>query len=291
MSAMPKDISLPDLPCALKHHLREGRIVPFLGAGASLTGPVPPPSATGLGEQLAAGSDFPIIANEPIDLARIASFYEARMGRPLLNGALRDQLAGQFEPGRVHQFLASVGERLLVITTNYDELLEQAFRAAGHDPHVVYHPFNDPDRAGVVLWHQPGTNPLDFKEIQPQDLTLPIGEAPVIYKMHGHRHGGDDTQDAYLVTEEDYVEFLAGMQVPPVVLRKLKNSSILFLGYGLRDWNVRVLLSNLRRVGRGFAWAVQQNPKMVDERLWQARNVQILRMELNAFVAQLEAMV
>ena len=263
--------------------------MPFLGAGASLTGPVPPLSAKGLGEELAAGSDFPISDNEPIDLARIASFYEARMGRPLLNGALRDQLEGPFEPGRIHRYLASVGERLLVITTNYDTLLEQAFRAAGHDPHVVYHPFNDPERAGVVLWRQPGTAWDDFEEIQPQDLTLPIGRAPVIYKMHGHRHGGDDAQDAYLITEEDYVEFLAGMQVPPVVLRKLKNSSILFLGYGLRDWNVRVLLSNLRRVGRGFAWAVQRDPEVVDERLWQARNVEVLRMEIDAFVDRLEA--
>ena len=66
------------------------------------------------------------------------------MGRALLNGEVRDQLAGPFEPGQVHHFLASVGARLLVITTNYDELLEQAFRAVGHDPHVVYHPFDDP---------------------------------------------------------------------------------------------------------------------------------------------------
>jgi hypothetical protein len=284
-------MSIAQLPTDLKHHLTEGRVVPFLGAGASLTGTVAPPSATGLGKELATGSDFPISDNDPIDLARIASYYEARMGRPLLNGALRDRLKGPFEPGRIHRYLATVGARLLVITTNYDTLLEQAFRAAGHDPHLVYHPFDDPDRAGVVLWHRPGAEPEVFEEIQPQDLNLPIGEEPVIYKMHGHRHRIDDTQDAYLITEEDYVEFLAGMQVPPVVLRKLKNSSILFLGYGLRDWNVRVLLSNLRRVGRGFAWAVQRDPvEVVDEHLWKARNVEILRMEIDAFVVQLEAM-
>jgi len=277
-------------PAALRHHLREGRIVPFLGPGASLTGPVPALSARRLAEELAAGSDFPISDYDPIDLPRIASFYEARMGRPLLNGALRDALAGPFEPGRIHRFLARVGERLLVITTNYDELLEQAFRAAGHDPHVVYHPFDDPDRAGVVLWHQPDTSEEHFEEILPEDLSLPIGRVPVIYKMLGHRHRGDDTQDAYLITEEDYVEFLAGMRVPPVVLRKLKNSSILFLGYGLRDWNARVLLRNLRRVGRGFAWAVERDPRVIDERLWHARNVEVLRIELDAFAAQLEAM-
>ena len=121
-------------------------------------------------------------------------------------------------------------------------------------------------------------------------MTLPIGKEPVIYKMHGNRHGAVETEDAYLITEEDYVEFLAGMQVPPVILRKLKNSSILFLGYGLRDWNVRVLLSSLNRVGRGFAWAVQRDPEEVDERLWQARKVEIVSMELDQFVERLEAM-
>ena len=284
------DTSPSVLPPHMKHHLEEGRIVPFLGAGASLTGPVTPASASELAKNLADGSGFPISNDEPLDLARIASYYSARLGRPLLNGELRKQLAGPFTPGRIHRYLADLGQSLLVITTNYDGLLEQAFREAGHDPHVVYHPFDDPDRAGVILWHKPGTNPEAFGEIEPQNLTLPIDKKPIIYKMHGHRHGGSEREDAYLITEEDYVEFLAEMQVPPVILRKLRNSSLLFLGYGLRDWNVRVLLRNLRQVGRGFAWAVQHDPEEVDERLWQARSVEILPMKIDQFVEQMEAL-
>lgn len=289
---MPNDAAQRKLPPDLKPQLALGRIVPFLGAGASRTASAAPPSAEALADKLAKGSRFPIGRNKPFDLPRIASFYQACLGRPVLNGRLRDEFEGPFEPGRIHTHLARIGERLLVITTNYDDLLEQAFRDAGHDPHVVYHPFDDPDRAGVVLWHQPGTDPGDFVEIQPDDLTLPIGKVPVIYKMHGHRHGEDESRDAYLITEEDYVGFLARLQqVPQVVRRKLKNSSLLFLGYGLHDWNVRVLLSELSRGDRGgFAWAVQRDPKKVDKRLWRARNVEIVRMEIDAFVEQLEAM-
>ena len=50
------------------------------------------------------------------------------------------------------------------------------------------------------------------------------------------------------------------------------------------------MLHKLRKVGRGFAWAVERNPRAIDKRLWQARNVEILPMEIDQFIEQLEAL-
>lgn len=271
----------------IRVQLIAGRIVPFIGSGASLTGEPAAPSAAELAARIAFRATFPDSHGTGLDLARVASFYDARFGRDPLNGALRAELGHDWQPGPIHRFLAEIGEKLLVVTTNYDDLLEQAFRDAGRAPHLVYHPYDDPDRKGVVLWQRPGED--DFEEIAPQDLVLPIGQEPIIYKMHGHCDEDDQKGESFLVTEEDYVGFLAEMPVPPSILRKLRKATILFLGYGLRDWNVRVLLHNFRSAGRGQAFAVQKAPDPVDALLWDARKVDIVEMELDAFVDALKA--
>ena len=53
------------------------------------------------------------------------------------------------------------------------------------------------------------------------------------------------------MTEDDYLLFLDAMcdpkLLPAAVRTALSESSLLFIGYRLADWNIRVLLQGLRR--------------------------------------------
>ena len=52
-----------------------------------------------------------------------------------------------------------------------------------------------------------------------------------------------------MVTEDDYIDYLAhgdvGGAIPVALAAKLRRSHFLFLGYGMRDWNLRLVLDRI----------------------------------------------
>ena len=71
--------------------------------------------------------------------------------------------------------------------------------------------------------------------------------------MHGNFDRADKTYDWFLITEEHYVDFLGRpetVQVPQMLATLMKKKNFLFLGYGLKDWNVRVMLRKLAHNAR-----------------------------------------
>jgi hypothetical protein len=68
--------------------------------------------------------------------------------------------------------------------------------------------------------------------------------------MHGSVDIENKDNDYFLITEEDYVDFLAsqgkGITIPQPLVEHLERQDdqlrFLFLGYGLQDWNFRVML-------------------------------------------------
>ena len=138
-----------------------------------------------------------------------------------------------YQPGPVHELLADVDAPMLIVTTNYDDLIERAFAARGKPFHVVQWT-DDPENAGSVLWWPPGAS--EPKPKQPNALPLIPGkkdEKTIIYKMHGtvnrryKMHGTVgrrcDRYNSFLITEEDYIEFLAGMTRRGAIPATFKN--------------------------------------------------------------------
>ena len=77
--------------------------------------------------------------------------------------------------------------------------------------------------------------------------------------------------------------------IPAALLAKLKNSHILFLGYDPRDWNMRVILRRIwqeRRLTKE-SWAVQSNPDELNQRFWMKRDVDMIDMGLEDYIAAL----
>jgi hypothetical protein len=291
---------------------RSGNVVPFVGAGASLVGRSTPneqwtlgcpflPSAAELAAYLAGESGFPSTDLQEIsDLAKVSSYCALRGGKRGLAAALRAVFCCQvgksnFKPGVLHRYVASVPCMQLIITTNYDDLLETAFRDAGTKFDLMVYPADNAAHSNEVMWQSyneerkfvlPDKLPVDFDHLT----------RTIIYKMHGSI-ADIESFDSFVITEEDYVSFLYRMTtrtaIPPLVLEFLADKSLLFLGYGLKDWNLRLIQQNLsgflaERARKRVAvpsWAIQKAPSAVDEELWKSRNVQIFSQDVEAFAA------
>lgn len=90
--------------------------------------------------------------------------------------------------------------------------------------------------------------------------------------------------------------------IPARLMVEFRKRRFLFLGYGLRDWNLRVMLRHLKSalaVTETSApptpdaredlrsWAIQRNPSELERALWHARKVNIYDMDIDAFVYKL----
>jgi hypothetical protein len=296
----------------IRDMLHSGLVIPFLGAGASLglrrtdVDTQPPamlPSGTALALMLANRVRPPFPSHETQDredLAKVASWYVATNDRKTLRMVLRDTLDGTYEASPLHTLIASVAAPLLIFTTNYDTLLEQAFIAAGKPYDLVIYPADRTETANAMLWWPHGA-----EEPQAQvacQLDIDLEQTTVIYKMHG-TIAKSRRWDNFVITEDDYVRFLVQLTnqaaVPPIFYEHLEDRNFLFLGYGLRDWNTRVVLHSLRLAwqrqtggdvtGGGLGWAIQRGPTELEQELWRSRGIRIFDVPLETFTRNLAA--
>jgi len=103
------------------------------------------------------------------------------------------------------------------------------------------------------------------------------------------------TDDSYVITENDYIDYLAYTnlsQIPMNIVTRMEQSHFLFLGYSLRDWNLRVILHRLSgNAGMAWtsnSWAVQPKPDKIDEKSWGRRGVELLDARLEDYIEQLK---
>jgi hypothetical protein len=329
---------MPDPPyLEIADSLREGNVVPFLGAGVNFgTRPLNTewndpdaeflPTAAELSGYLARRTRFPSQdLRERGDLAKVASYFVDTVARSTLRARLRHIFARTYQPASIHTYLAKIarkteaeikkgekpGTPLLMVTTNYDDLLERAFQHAGRPYDLVVYPTDSKDIAASVLWLPYGES--EPEAVLPNQLCIDLKTTNVIYKMHGSVDQRQKNMDSYVITEEDYIEFLSRMTtqsaVPAQFMRYFRERHFLFLGYGLADWNFRVLLRNLRNVLPAEAetndndksatvngidheevtsWAIQYRPSELEDALWRARKVRIFDKDIKEFVASLE---
>jgi SIR2-like domain len=276
--------------------LRSGNAIPFLGAAASRVvcsadDSVLLPSGAELASILADDANFPSDEErDRTDLAKVSSYYVDGSNR----GALRRKLHRVFADTRhrcndLHRFLAAVANNLMVVTTNYDTLLEQAFIELGKPYDVIVYPADNQEYGNGVLWWPHGANEprkLKSNQIDIEDLR----NKNLIYKIHGSVRLDADKWDSFVITEEDYVRFLSRMTnaVPAALREYFSKRAFLFLGYGLKDWNMRVLLKEVS-VSEITSWAILYKPSIFERKLWERRKVDIFNLKLEDFVATMRA--
>lgn len=293
--------------------LASGAAVPIIGPGICRSGrpadarwdPDAPrflPSGTELSACLADEGGFPS-PQERDQLAEVASYYEAFHTRDSLQLRLRELLAAA-SPTNVavpplYTFLATLHTPLLIITTNYDTLIEQVFRAA-QQPYdlVVYSELKELGNA--VLWWPHGA--LEPETVTPNELFIELDTKTVIFKMHGSIVPQASELDSFVITESDYVELLARIAsksaIPALFASHCRDRNLLFIGYSLRDWSFRTILQSLnrffaKRITAGDdeiqSWAIDERFSELELKFWQKRGVYPYEVGLDEFVRLLHA--
>lgn len=285
----------------IRDAITKGRVIPFLGSGASLGGRALGaqwkegegaylPTAAELAKYLAEKTGFPL--DEEPDLTKVAQYYDVVGGRYALNEELHGIFNCDYPLTSLHTFLADVTAPQLIVTTNYDDCIERAFNATDRAFNLVIHT-TDVSLGDKLLWWEHGKN--EPREISPNKLDIDLDSVTVIYKMHGAVDRRGPKRDQYVITEDDYIDFLARMTknkaIPAIFAEPFQTRHFLFLGYGLRDWNLRVVLNriekDLRRPKGIKSWAIQYNPSPLEQRFWQERGVEVFNKTLDEFVAGL----
>jgi len=256
----------------LANQVKKGQCILFLGAGVHAPPPddsvftYPPEHRPLLGGTLAKElasecryeQDFP---DEPVwDLQRVSLCFETNeaLGRAALINFLESRLVKGRKPSSALKMLASLPFKIIV-TTNYDRLFELALLQLGKDP-------------SVLAYDQDSRNPT------PDPSEDPTDDRPLLFKMHG---GLDLKQrDSIVITDEDYITFVQRMSdkdpfhpIPQTIRYRMSRWSILFLGYSLRDYNLRLLFRTLRlRIDSAnfpVSFSVDRKPDPLIVKVWQ----------------------
>lgn len=303
---------------------KEGKITPFLGAGASIADREGStwepghslPTGRELAAELARRGDYP---DTDYDLLRVSQYVEELD----LYDWLRALFNAQYRPSSVHCFLAKVAGRLreldtprqLIVTTNYDFALETAFDEAGEEYDVVWYEAKRNDPSHGKFWHRawrpPAERPPHKEPVEPELIEEPnkcvnrfsFDSRTVVLKVHGAVDPYDGTHDSFVIAEDHYIDYLSQGDIAEAIPLQLKlrmdRTNFLFLGYSLSDWNLRVFLNRIFRGRRVDAdsWAVQRRPDSeakvkIEAKLWKRRGeIEPLYAPLDKYIEKLEATV
>ena len=286
----------------IRDGLLKGRVIPLLGSGASIDETrgdatlIPGqgsylPSANELARHLAEKAGFP--EEEELRLTKVAQYYDVVGGRKALNDELHSIFDCDYPLTSVHTFLADIDAPLLIVTTNYDDCIERALKLKNRKYDLVIHTTDTAAGDHLLWWEDGKTEPM---KISPNKLDLGnLDDRTVVYKMHGAVDRIFAKRDQYVITEDDYIDFLSRMTknkaVPAIFAEPFQSRHFLFLGYALSDWNLRVVLNriekDLRRPKGIRSWAVQQNPSALEQRFWQERGVEVYNKPLDEFIREL----
>jgi hypothetical protein len=316
----PGDIPYADIAYELLH----GRVVPFIGAGVNRTQRPEGakwdedcaflPDGGELAGYLASRFEFepPLDGDRP-DLLRTAQYAAVVQDPRKLYDALSDVFHHDVEPTEVHRFIARAQRTLrdkgkscqVIVTSNYDDLMERALQEQHEAFDVVWYQARTKHKLRGRYFHRRWDSAQGgFETAKSVPVRSPtswagadLAQRATVLKVHGaiDRHVPDG--DSYVITEDDYIEYMTAgdvlRQIPSVLLQPMRTGRLLFLGYSLKDWNLRVFFRGIVE-GQELEtnwWAVQTDVTDHERRMWStaAERVRLFDQPLGEFVARLRA--
>jgi hypothetical protein len=234
-----------------------------------------PPIGKGLARELSSDPDYQkrFPKDDVSNLAAVAQTYESLHQRKALVDRVRELVENDKEPSPVLRALAEM-DFPVIVTTNYDTLFQKALGLAGKVPFLSTYQCNEGSPMPVPV----------------RDMTMtPTAREPFLYKMHGDIQTGD----SLVLTDEDYIQFILRMRdqhplnsIPNAVMEAIKVAPTLFVGYCLRDYNLRVLLKRLRQIDPGNvppAYSIDLSPDPIIWDVWSARRRYVNFVTLNVW--------
>lgn len=247
---------------ALIRSIRRGQCTPILGPGLfePLLG-----SEREIARRWAETYHYPMAPHERESLPQVSQYLAINQDRAFPYDELHDYLVGEIQAryagslpvnlrqGRpsLDKLIEAVGSKWselfawepysalaqlplpIYITTSPSSLLENALQKRGKDPQVVLCPWNE---------HVEQLQTVFDREAE----YFPSAERPLVFHLFGRL----DEPDSIVLTEDDYFDFLIGFTgnkeiIPSAIRRALADTSLLFLGFQMDDWNFRVLFRSI----------------------------------------------
>lgn len=222
------------LPKDLEDVLKEGNCGLFIGAGVSMDPPSSLPNWKSVllhlidkAETKKLKTDMISTLKEEIDNSNflaVAEYLHSYLGVDFTN-FLYDIFNGEsLVPNENHKIITQI-DCPIIITTNYDKLLENAFVAQGINPLVT-----TADNNAVL---QKLDNPKARKKL---------------FKIHGTI----DNPNNLVLSDKTYTNLLMNEQFSLIVKSYLHRYSFAFIGYSLKDPDILLFLKNLKYIFDDF---------------------------------------
>lgn len=271
--------------------LLAGRLVPVLA------------STVDLAPGLAARFGYP--SGEVLETARVSQYAATLRGYGPLHDELRAVVESQAAPTEVHRFFAALPPMLrerglphqLLVTTDYDGGLERAFAEAGEEVDVVAYLASGLARGKFCHIAADGSaHSIDVPGDYATELSLE--RRTVIVRVRGRADfSAGRESESFVVTEDDHLDYLRRADVagglPVGLAATLRRSHFLFLGYAVRDWCLRLVLSRVcTETPLAYrSWAVAPQPGPTEDELWQAVGVDLMRSPLESYLGALSRVI
>lgn len=272
------------VPVELKRLYRQGRLIPFIGAGVSQSVEWEKDGLPkrGLPWQELVNGALKMLGFEDPDLLRvrgtdlqILEYFRIKKNglAPLTNWLYAEMEAPDeaLKASKIHRRLAELTECEIYYTTNFDDFLERSFNLYGRSCNVVAieaHMGTKKDVCEIVKFHG------DFN--QPERMVL---------------------------SESDYEQRLSFTSPMDLRLRSdMLGRAMLFIGYSFRDPNVAYLFSLVNKQLHELpssmtghrAYILVSDPSDFEYQLFKARNIQVISVdgrcvtkEIEGFLAEL----
>ena len=231
------------------------------------------------------------VPHEGRNRADVAEQFIATAGRDGLSQIIARILADHFSrcgPSPAHSLIANLvthrataglDQPVVVVTTNYDDVLEKTI---GVDRCHVFLYQTDGPHAGRFV-HRDGRQLRVIRN--PEGVYSLPPKGAIVVKMNGGLDPLAELPGRFAVAPWDFIELANRLPgVLPAAVRKFLDRSLLFLGHGMAEPDVRAF-GRYARQKRGArpAWAIQLGA--VDVSLWRdSYGVDILESDITVFL-------
>ncbi len=249
-----------EIPKDLVQMLKERRVIPFIGAGFSSFFELP--RWDDLLSSFEKGIDDTIPYEQvkkycDNDLRQVAEYYFLKAGSAI--GPLRQCISNRLITENIEAFRSSVHLDLInlgspqIYTTNYDDLIEKTFKCLGLPYEVI---------------------------ALPKDIAKSNWQKVQIVKYHGDLK----YDNTLVITESSYYSRLDFESPMDLKFRSdLLGRSVLFMGYGFADINIRIIwfklmdmMKDIPKKDRQKSYIVKFNPNPVLEELYEAVGIETI---------------
>jgi hypothetical protein len=249
-------------------------------------------------------------------LLSVASYFNHSMRRNKLWEKLHQRFRLVNRKTDTHKLIALSARRYfdrdpdthyLIVTTNYDHLMEDALEEEGVATSIVT--VDNKDRLTHVRFSSRvqsylGLDNGAFDRLERENSKVAPGEfilttrkpLAIVYKMHGSLDRGERERDSVIISDQDYVSYLEqnglALNIIPAQIKKLMGFiPLLFLGYSFSDWNVRSFYAQILRKRNNKEddqdYAVLKSLDPYEQTFFAEKGVAILMTSLDRFAARI----